>query len=130
MSATPRRGKVRHAPSPMGQARYRVMLGLVLIGLALLAGRIVDLHVFDRTFLQGQGDARTLRVDPIPAHRGMITDRHGEPLAISTPVVTLWANPQDLPDDRIQRLLELAVLDTLDPPPMITDLTGALAADC
>lgn len=104
MSATPRRGKVRHAPSPMGQARYRVMLGLVLIGLALLAGRIVDLHVFDRTFLQGQGDARTLRVDPIPAHRGMITDRHGEPLAISTPVVTLWANPQDLPDDRIQRL--------------------------
>lgn len=104
MSATPRRGKVRHAPSPIGQARYRVMLGLVLIGLALLAGRIVDLHVFDRTFLQGQGDARTLRVDPIPAHRGMITDRHGEPLAISTPVVTLWANPQDLPDDRIQRL--------------------------
>ncbi|GEK71701.1 MULTISPECIES: peptidoglycan D,D-transpeptidase FtsI family protein [Halomonas] len=104
MSATPRRGKTRHAPSPMGQARYRVMLGLVLIGLALLAGRIVDLHVFDRTFLQGQGDARTLRVDPIPAHRGMITDRHGEPLAISTPVVTLWANPQDLPDDRIQRL--------------------------
>ncbi|MCK2182630.1 penicillin-binding protein 2 [Halomonas sp. YJPS3-2] len=88
----------------MGQARYRVMLGLVLIGLALLAGRIVDLNVFDRTFLQGQGDARTLRVDPIPAHRGMITDRHGEPLAISTPVVTLWANPQDLPDDGIQRL--------------------------
>ncbi|XKE47480.1 penicillin-binding protein 2 [Halomonas organivorans] len=88
----------------MGRARYRLVMGLVLLGLALLAGRIVDLHVFDRSFLQGQGDARTLRVHEIPAHRGMITDRHGEPLAISTPVVTLWANPQDLPDDGIQRL--------------------------
>ncbi|WP_246007436.1 penicillin-binding transpeptidase domain-containing protein [Halomonas nitroreducens] len=88
----------------MGKARYRVMMTLVLVGLALLAGRIVDLHVFDRSFLQGQGDARTLRVDAIPAHRGMITDRHGDPLAISTPVVTLWANPQDLPEDGIQRL--------------------------
>ncbi|MBB3143224.1 peptidoglycan D,D-transpeptidase FtsI family protein [Halomonas organivorans] len=105
MSATPRSESARRRTSaPMGQARYRVMLGLVLLGLALLAGRIVDLHVFDRSFLQGQGDARTLRVDAIPAHRGMITDRHGEPLAISTPVVTLWANPQDLPDDGIQRL--------------------------
>ena len=91
--------------APMGKARYRLVMGLVLLGLALLAGRIVDLHVFDRPFLQGQGDARTLRTDTIPAHRGMITDRHGEPLAISTPVVTLWANPQDLPDDDIQRLM-------------------------
>jgi cell division protein FtsI (penicillin-binding protein 3) len=89
----------------MGKARYRVMMTLVLVGLVLLAGRIVDLHVFDRPFLQGQGDARTLRTDTIPAHRGMITDRHGEPLAISTPVVTLWANPQDLPVDDIQRLM-------------------------
>ena len=91
--------------TPMGGARYALMLGLVLAGLALLAGRIVDLHVFDRLFLQGQGDARTLRTDTMPAHRGMITDRHGEPLAISTPVVTLWANPQDLPADEIQRLM-------------------------
>ncbi|MBY5969356.1 penicillin-binding protein 2 [Halomonas denitrificans] len=89
---------------PMGRARYIVMMTLILVGLGLLAGRIVDLHVINRNFLQVQGDARTLRTDPIPAHRGMITDRHGEPLAISTPVVTLWANPQDLPDDNIQRL--------------------------
>ncbi|TDO12578.1 peptidoglycan D,D-transpeptidase FtsI family protein [Halomonas ventosae] len=90
---------------PMGKARYRVVMLLVLAGLALLTGRIVNLQVFDRPFLQGQGDARTLRTDTIPAHRGMITDRHGEPLAISTPVVTLWANPQDLPVDDIQRLM-------------------------
>ncbi|MDT8880400.1 penicillin-binding transpeptidase domain-containing protein [Halomonas saccharevitans] len=108
MSADARSGVTPRRPpptAPMGKARYRVMMTLVLLGLALLAGRIVDLHVFDRPFLQGQGDARTLRTDTIPAHRGMITDRHGEPLAISTPVVTLWANPQDLPDDDIQRLM-------------------------
>lgn len=91
--------------APMGSLRYRLMLLLVVLGLGLLAGRIVILHVVDWTFLQGQGDARTLRNDPIPAHRGMITDRHGEPLAISTPVVTLWVNPQDLPQDRIQLLM-------------------------
>ena len=88
----------------MGRLRYVVMLGLVLLGLGLLVGRVVILHVVDRPFLQGQGDARTLRTDSLPAHRGMIADRHGEPLAISTPVVTLWANPQDVPDDPIQRV--------------------------
>lgn len=90
--------------APMGGFRYGLMLAIVLIGLGLLVGRVVILHVVDRPFLQGQGDARTLRTDPIPAHRGMISDRNGEPLAISTPVVTLWANPQDVPEDPIQRL--------------------------
>ncbi|MGQ4880319.1 peptidoglycan D,D-transpeptidase FtsI family protein [Billgrantia sp. LNSP4103-1] len=99
---TPRR---RAPMAPMGGLRYSVVLGLVILGLLLLAGRIVTLHVFDRTFLQGQGDARTLRTESLTAHRGMITDRNGEPLAISTPVVTLWANPQEVPEDRIQRLM-------------------------
>lgn len=90
---------------PLGSGRYVFILVLVVLALGLLMGRIVDLHVIDRSFLQGQGDARTLRVEPISAHRGMITDRHGEPLAISTPVVSLWANPQELPPDNIQRLM-------------------------
>ncbi|HSH56801.1 MAG TPA: penicillin-binding transpeptidase domain-containing protein [Halomonas sp.] len=90
--------------APMGWLRYGVILGLVLVGLGLLVGRVVVLQVLDRPFLQGQGDARTLRTDSLPAHRGMIADRHGEPLAISTPVVTLWANPQDVPEDPIQRV--------------------------
>ncbi len=59
------------------------------------------LQIFERgekgaRFLQSQGDARTLRVRPVPAYRGLITDRNGEPLAVSTPVVTLWANPKEL----------------------------------
>lgn len=99
---------------PMGGFRYGLILFLVVLGLGLLVGRIAILHVVDRPFLQVQGDARTLRTDPIPAHRGMISDRNGEPLAISTPVVTLWANPGDVPEDRIQRLMLARALD-VDP---------------
>jgi cell division protein FtsI (penicillin-binding protein 3) len=81
------------------------ILFAICLASAILIGRITLLQVIDRPFLQSQGDARTLRHEAIPAHRGMITDRNGEPLAISTPVVTLWANPQELPDDAIQRFM-------------------------
>jgi len=62
----------------------------------VIGWRIVDLQVIDRGFLKTQGDARSVRHIPIPAHRGLITDRHGEPLAVSTPVTTLWGNPKEL----------------------------------
>lgn len=108
MSTDIRGGVTSRRRSPMvamGGVRYYIVLGLVLLAMLLLAARIVTLHVVDRPFLQGQGDARTLRTESLTAHRGMITDRNGEPLAVSTPVVTLWANPQEVPDDRIQRLM-------------------------
>jgi cell division protein FtsI (penicillin-binding protein 3) len=65
---------------------------LILFG--LLLWRMIDLTVLDRSFLQGQGNARSLRVVDIPAHRGMILDRHGAVLAVSTPVQSLWVNPK------------------------------------
>lgn len=72
---------------------------LILCGLLLLIGiitaRMVYLTVFDRSFLQRQGNMRILRTIDIPAYRGMITDRNGVPLAISTPVDSVWANPKD-----------------------------------
>ncbi|MDZ7749349.1 MAG: penicillin-binding protein 2 [Halofilum sp. (in: g-proteobacteria)] len=55
--------------------------------------RAVDLQVVRRDFLRGQGDVRHVRTVPVPAHRGMIVDRNGEPLAISTPVWSIWADP-------------------------------------
>jgi cell division protein FtsI (penicillin-binding protein 3) len=76
--------------------RFRVVLGLLGIMVAAISWRIIDLQVVDRDFLKGQGDARSMRHIPIPAHRGLITDRNGEPLAVSTPVSTLWANPKEL----------------------------------
>ncbi|MEB6587944.1 MULTISPECIES: penicillin-binding protein 2 [Pseudomonas] len=76
--------------------RFRVVLGLLALMVGAICWRIIDLQVVDRDFLKGQGDARSLRHIPIPAHRGLITDRNGEPLAVSTPVTTLWANPKEM----------------------------------
>ncbi|XUO84517.1 penicillin-binding transpeptidase domain-containing protein [Halomonas sp. KM007] len=102
-----RGGKSRQYPiaPPLAGGRFFFILLVVGLASAILIGRITLLQVIDRPFLQSQGDARTLRHEAIPAHRGMITDRNGEPLAISTPVVTLWANPQELPGDAIQRVM-------------------------
>jgi len=78
------------------------LVAIILIPLLLLlTGRMIQLHLLERAFLKHQGDVRTLRVEPIPAHRGMITDRHGEPLAVSSPVATLWADPSKLPQDGV-----------------------------
>ena len=76
--------------------RFRIVLTLLALMVGVIGWRIVDLQVVDHGFLKTQGDARSVRHIPIPAHRGLITDRHGEPLAVSTPVTTLWANPREL----------------------------------
>lgn len=76
--------------------RFRVVLGLLGLMVAAISWQIINLQVIDRDFLKGQGDARSMRHIPIPAHRGLITDRNGEPLAVSTPVTTLWANPKEM----------------------------------
>ncbi|CAO1662648.1 Peptidoglycan D,D-transpeptidase FtsI [Halomonas sp. NYA30] len=112
-----RGGTSRQAPiaPPLGGGRFLFILFAIGLASAILIGRITLLQVIDRPFLQSQGDARTLRHEAIPAHRGMITDRNGEPLAISTPVVTIWANPQELPEDAIQRVMLAQALGmTLD----------------
>jgi len=75
--------------------RLRLILALLLALASVVVCRIVYLHLLDDEFLQGQGDARSLRVVEIPAHRGMILDRNGEPLAISAPVESIWVNPRD-----------------------------------
>ncbi len=76
--------------------RFRIVLALLALMVGAISWRIVDLQVIDQSFLKNQGDARSVRHIPIPAHRGLITDRHGEPLAVSTPVTTLWGNPREL----------------------------------
>lgn len=63
--------------------------------LLVLLWRMYDLMVMNRPFLKGQGDARSLRTVSISAYRGMIIDRQGEPLAVSTPVQSLWVNPKE-----------------------------------
>lgn len=76
--------------------RRRFVLAVFGAAFVGLLWRAVDLQVFNQDFLQNQGDARHLRVVTLAAHRGMVMDRHGEPLAVSTPVDSVWANPQEL----------------------------------
>ncbi|MCM2312963.1 MAG: penicillin-binding protein 2 [Steroidobacteraceae bacterium] len=76
--------------------RHWFVLGaLVLCGVSLVA-RAVYLQVIDQEFLEKQGDARILRTAKLSANRGMILDRNGEALAVSTPVDTVWADPRKL----------------------------------
>jgi cell division protein FtsI (penicillin-binding protein 3) len=74
---------------------YWVVGALVLCGLGILA-RAIDLQVLKHGFLAEQGAERFMRNARIPAHRGSVTDRFGEPLAVSTPVDTVWANASEV----------------------------------
>ncbi|MGM8228726.1 peptidoglycan D,D-transpeptidase FtsI family protein [Cellvibrio sp. ARAG 10.3] len=79
---------------------YSVALVMTAATLALI-WHVASLQVLPDTdkgyeFLQNQGQSRTLRTESITAYRGVITDRNGEPLAVSTPVASLWANPKVL----------------------------------
>ncbi len=73
--------------------RSRLMLLMLLAAFAVLLGRAVYLQGLNNDFLRERGEARYGRVLEITAHRGIITDRHGEPLAVSTPVESVWASP-------------------------------------
>ncbi len=76
--------------------RRRVLLAVVLLGFAALLGRGLYLQSFHKKFLQEKGDARYSRTLVLSAHRGKITDRNGELLAISSPVESVWASPPDV----------------------------------
>jgi len=71
----------------------QVVLALIFLG---ISARAFYLHIIDRDFLRRQGDARMVRTEVIPAHRGMIMDRNGVPLAVSTPVTSIWINPKEV----------------------------------
>ena len=81
--------------------RYRTAVaGIATLGL-LLIGRIAALQVLPDMdqgyeFLQHQGDQRTIRVQAVPAYRGSILDRNGKPLAVSTPLIDVTADPRHM----------------------------------
>jgi cell division protein FtsI (penicillin-binding protein 3) len=69
---------------------------LLLSGLGVLLLRAVWLEVFQQDWLQKQADKRQMRVVSVPPYRGMIVDRHGEPLAVSSPVEAISCDPQKI----------------------------------
>jgi len=89
---------------------YVVVFTIALVGL-FLSYRAVDIQVVNNEFLQSQGDVRHLRTLAIPAHRGMVLDRNGEVLAVSSPVSTVWADPSAVPLDHPQMASLAKLLD-------------------
>ena len=95
-----------------------------LLAVSLLA-RAVHLQVFNKDFLNQQADTRHLRTEKISAHRGAITDRNGEPLAISTPVDSVWANPRKLAP-AVDRIPDLARALGIDAQQLIRRVTRSM----
>ncbi|HUO95449.1 MAG TPA: penicillin-binding transpeptidase domain-containing protein [Steroidobacteraceae bacterium] len=98
--------------------QFRTRGWFVMGALALCAGaivfRAVNLQVTKHVFLAEQGAERYMRNARIPAHRGQIVDRFGDPLAVSTPVDTVWANASELADspEQLPRLAKALARDS------------------
>ncbi|MGH8250285.1 MAG: peptidoglycan D,D-transpeptidase FtsI family protein [Steroidobacteraceae bacterium] len=89
-----RDGEIEFDPGQF-RLRARILTALLAIAAIALLGRSVQLQVLDRQFLAAQGDMRYARIAQMPANRGAIVDRLGEPLAVSSPVDTIWVNPPE-----------------------------------
>ncbi len=113
MSASRLRHANRHANPllrlDLQRWRMRLVMTVLFGGFAALTIRATYLQAWQTEFLSLQGEKRVNRVVPISAHRGMILDRRGEPLAISTPVESLWLNPREAQasEAQIQALADL-----------------------
>lgn len=98
MAGSKRRRKraERRSTGPHFGLRRRTLISALTLLLLAVAWMSFERQVLDKDFLRNEGERRYLRVREIPARRGMILDRNGEPLAVSTPVSTVWGDPSKL----------------------------------
>ncbi|WP_230474597.1 peptidoglycan D,D-transpeptidase FtsI family protein [Dyella monticola] len=101
-------GSRHKVAGPTTRRRMLLVMGVLGVASLGLVARAFDLQVVQKQFYQTQGDARFLRVVPIPVSRGTIFDRNGEPLAVSTPMVSITCVPSEVLDnpDRIPALAQ------------------------
>jgi len=88
--------------------RSRLVLVVVAAAFAVLAGRAFYLQALNTSFLQAKGEARYARVIELPASRGKVLDRNGQPLAISTAVESICGTPEELSEADPRDLAALA----------------------
>lgn len=97
---------------------WRLWLVFVLLALivAAILTKLISLYTDESNFLRKQGDARSLRTELIPAHRGVISDRNGQPLAVSAPVATIWADPKmvDLQNNQLSHVARILGIDSAE----------------
>lgn len=109
---------------PLPLWRRRLVLLVLLCGFVMLVGRAIYLQGINNEFLGDKGRARFERVLDISATRGRITDRHGAILAVSTPVRSVWAIPEDA-DLKPKETRDLAALLDMD----VQELNRKLASE-
>ncbi|MGL5108832.1 MAG: penicillin-binding transpeptidase domain-containing protein [Vibrio ordalii] len=73
--------------------RFYLILFFVFVTFALLVGRVAFIQIIEPDNLIREGDMRSVRAKTLPSARGIISDRNGEPLAVSVPVDAVWADP-------------------------------------
>ncbi len=108
----------------------RVMLVMAFFSLiaSSLVARAIHLQVLDKEFLNQQADTRHLRTESISAHRGTIVDRNGEPLAISTPVDSIWVNPKEFAT-AVDKVPQLAKALQLKPEILMRRITRSMGKE-
>ncbi|MFK8017469.1 MAG: peptidoglycan D,D-transpeptidase FtsI family protein [Gammaproteobacteria bacterium] len=104
----PNKRKAKVVVPTLSEWRPTAVLSVIGLAFLILIVRAVDLQVMRADFLTQRGNSSQLVDVELSAHRGPITDRKGRPLAVSTPVDSIWANPQELAQasDRINELAE------------------------
>lgn len=88
-----REERARRRPPSFAARRSALVVMITAAFLAVGAGAVYR-QVVEVDFLRDQGEKRYLRDREIAARRGMITDRFGQPLAVSTAVETIWCDPR------------------------------------
>jgi cell division protein FtsI (penicillin-binding protein 3) len=103
--------------------RCGFLIGLFALAIVVLEGRLVYLQVIDSERLTSEGDDRQLREVEISAHRASIIDRNGEPLAVSTPVDTIYVDPTEI-DVELEQLEALAAVLDIDAEGLLRSITS------
>ena len=111
-------------PSNWSQRRGFVMLGFLCMAVALV-GRTAQLQIFERDYYVSEGNSRQLRLATIPANRGDLLDRRGDPLAISTPISSLSGEPKKLAEN-LKGLREAATILQIDPERLVARVSSAV----
>ena len=89
------------------EQRRQFLCTVMFCGMLMLLGKAIFLQVLEKDFLKHQGDIRHIVDVNVSAYRGKIVDRNGEPLAISTPVKSVWVNPKQVSDVASQHITGL-----------------------
>jgi cell division protein FtsI (penicillin-binding protein 3) len=96
--------------------RSQFIVAVIAAGFLGLVARAAYVQVIDNAFFKRQGAVRFVRTLDLPANRGRILDRHGNILASSVPVPSIWANPEDIERDpaKLKALAKLLGMNPAD----------------